>query len=94
MTSLDFTKLRKNLADIFELTLKLNVIVSIETILFLAKFWRVPVKNACGKKNPDIQNIWKTRKIYNRIVNNYIYYIYNKYLELIGIYVHVIFAKC
>ena len=23
---------------------------------FLAKFWSAPVINACGKKNPDIQN--------------------------------------
>ena len=27
-----------------------------ETTFLLAKFWSVPVRKACGKKNPEIQN--------------------------------------
>lgn len=36
--------------------MKSNAMVSIETIDLLAKFCRVPVRKACGKKKPLIQN--------------------------------------
>lgn len=36
-------------------TLKSQEMVSMEMTLFLAKFWSVPVRKACGKKNPEIQ---------------------------------------
>lgn len=51
------SKCHKNpepLADL--LTLKLNEMVSMEMTDFLAKFCSVPVRKACGKKNPLIQN--------------------------------------
>lgn len=35
--------------------MKSKVIVSMDITAFLAKFCSVPVKKACGKKNPDIQ---------------------------------------
>jgi hypothetical protein len=37
------------------LTLKSQEMVSMEMTFFLAKFCRVPVRKACGKKNPEIQ---------------------------------------
>ena len=37
-------------------TLKSKVMVSIEMTALRAKFCRVPVRKACGKKNPEIQN--------------------------------------
>jgi len=29
-----------------------------EMTCFRAKFWSVPVRKACGKKNPEIQNTY------------------------------------
>ena len=44
-----------------EITLKSNDIVSMEIFPALAKFCNVPVKNPCGKKNPDIQKTWESK---------------------------------
>ena len=38
-----------------KLTLKSKLMISMEMTAFLAKFCRVPVRKACGKKNPEIQ---------------------------------------
>ena len=44
----------------YDLTSKPNEMVSMEMTCLRAKFCSVPVRNACGKKNPEIQNTYDT----------------------------------
>lgn len=66
-------------------TWKSNVMESMEMTFFLAKFCRVPVKKAWGKKKPDIQKTWEHIAIFG--------YIYFKQ-QLLDLVIHILNKSC